>query len=356
MKEIVRPLEEAGRTGIDLPCGDGYVRRCYPILAAYVADNPEQTMIACCAKNRCYRCTCPRDHRGDLQVDPDRQPSETAHAVEARARGHTSVLYETQGLRPFGCPFWVDLPHCDISAALTPDILHQLHKGVFREHLMNWCLALVEKASVDSRYKAMPGHATLRHFRAGVTKLEKTTGKEHKDMEKVFIGVMAGLVNKKVMDAIVAIIDFIYYAQLTSHSTKTLEWMDDALERFHNAKQVFVDLGVREDFNINKVHSMVHYTTAIRELGTMDGYNTESPERLHIEFAKRAYKATNRIDFFRQMTTYLERRERVFKFDAYLHWSIPEYTDDRHIERDLTTVIGYVLFIYLSSFHRTNHT
>jgi hypothetical protein len=107
-------------------------------------------MIACCMRNRCCRCTCPRDQHGDLWVDPDRQPSETSHAAEAQALGHTSTLYQAQGLRPFGRPFWADLPHCDISAALTPDILHQLHKGVFREHLMNWCLALVEKAHVDS--------------------------------------------------------------------------------------------------------------------------------------------------------------------------------------------------------------
>ncbi|KAF8600174.1 hypothetical protein BDV93DRAFT_559654 [Ceratobasidium sp. AG-I] len=354
MKELVRPLEEAGKTGVDMTCGDGYIRRCYPILPAYVADNPEQTMIACCAKNRCYRCTCPRDQRGDHEVHPDWQPSETSHAVEAQALGHTSSLYDTQGLRPFGRPFWADLPYCNISTALTPDILHQLPKGAFREHLMNWCLALVEKANVDSRYnsgkthsvmkvgffpeKAMPPHSNLRHFRAGITKLEKTTGKEHKDMEKTFVGVMAGLVNKEVMDAVVAIIDFIYYAQLPSHSDITLKWMDDALTQFHDTKDIFIQLGVRDNFNINKIHLMIHYTMAIRELGTMDGYNTESPERLHIEFAKCAYEATNRIDLFRQMTMYLERRERVFKFDAFLHWAIPEYKDDRHHEKDLMSV------------------
>lgn len=67
--------------------------------------------------------------------------------------------------------------------------------------------------------------------------------------------------------------------------------------------------GIRTDFNINKIHSMIHYSEAILELGTADGYNTETPERLHIEFAKSAYKATNRIHFFQQMTTYLDRRE-----------------------------------------------
>lgn len=327
MKQIIAPLEQAGEDGIEMTCSDGYIRNCFPILAAYVADNPEQTMIACCRKNLCYRCTVARDQRGDFRKDPDRQPSDTAYALEARARGRTSTLYAEQGLRPFERPFWIDLPHCDISKALTPDILHQLHKGVFKDHLLKWCLQLVEKSAVDERYKWMPNHAKLRHFRAGITKLSQTTGKEHKEMEKVFIGVMAGLVPPDVLPVICALIDFIYYAQLPVHTDTTISWLDEALKRFHDAKDVFIRYGVRTHFNINKLHSMLHYSTSIRELGTLDGYNTESPERLHIEFAKRAYKATNRHDFFAQMTTYLERRERVFKFDMYLRWALPEYAD-----------------------------
>ncbi|KAF8600791.1 hypothetical protein BDV93DRAFT_546232 [Ceratobasidium sp. AG-I] len=338
MREVVRPLEDAGNEGVEMDCGDGFVRKCFPILAAYIADNPEQTMIACCAKNLCYRCICPRDQRGNLETHPDRQPSQTSDAVQAQAQGHVSTLYTAQGLRPFGTPFWTHLPFTNISTALTPDILHQLHKGVFRDHLMNWCLELVDNNDVDNRFKAMPSHSTLRHFRTAVTRLPNTTGKEHKAMEKVFIGVMAGLVHKDVMDVIVAALDFIYYSQLTVHSTITLRLMDDALHQFHAAKNIFVTRGVREHFNINKIHSMVHYSTAIRELGTMDGYNTESPERLHIEFAKRAYKATNRNDFFRQMTDYLERRERVFKFDAYLRWAVPEYDDPSRHEGTLMDV------------------
>jgi hypothetical protein len=38
----------------------------------------------------------------------------------------------------------------------------------------------------------------------------------------------------------------------------------------------------------------MHYVTCIRALGLADGYNTESPERLHIDFAKEAYRASNK--------------------------------------------------------------
>ncbi|CAE6475454.1 unnamed protein product [Rhizoctonia solani] len=346
MKEILEPLIQAGKDGVEMNCGDGYVRHCYPILAAYIADNPEQTMIAGCRRNLCHRCTVHRDKRGDLPESPPppRIPDHTAVALEAHDYGHTSALYDSQGLKPFGKPFWADLPHTNIFHCLTPDILHQLHKGVFKDHLMDWCLKLIKRTdgsadNVDYRFKAIPKHSALRHFSSGVTKLKQTTANEHREMQKIFTAVMAGLVPEDVLPAILAVIDFIYFAQLPVHTTATLALLDDALDRFHENKDVFIKYDIRTDFNINKIHAMSHYVEAILELGAADAYNTETPERLHIEFAKRAYKATNRKDFFNQMTTYLERRERVTKFDAYLRTIHPEYAArDSKLEKDLSNV------------------
>ncbi|KAF8596730.1 hypothetical protein BDV93DRAFT_405243, partial [Ceratobasidium sp. AG-I] len=64
MTEILAPLITAGRDGVEMNCGDGFVRHCFPILAAYIADNPEQTLIAGCQKNLCHRCIVKHDQRG----------------------------------------------------------------------------------------------------------------------------------------------------------------------------------------------------------------------------------------------------------------------------------------------------
>lgn len=64
----------------------------------------------------------------------------------------------------------------------------------------------------------------------------------------------------------------------------------------------------------------MHYTASIRLFGTTGGYNTEQTERLHIDYAKNAYDASNHRedDIFPFMCTWLERREKLFCFATYL--------------------------------------
>lgn len=46
----------------------------------------------------------------------------------------------------------------------------------------------------------------------------------------------------------------------------------------------------------------------------------ESTERLHIDFAKEAYRATNHKDEFSQMTKWLERREKILHHANFVTW------------------------------------
>ena len=55
---------------------------------------------------------------------------------------------------------------------------------------------------------------------------------------------------------------------------------------------------------------------------SLDGFNTESPEQLHIDYAKKGYWASNKKDYVQQMTVWLERQEAVARFCAYLDYVI----------------------------------
>ena len=72
-----------------------------------------------------------------------------------------------------------------------------------------------------------------------------------------------------------------------------------------------MDLGARKNFNLPKLHSLIHYTSSIQLFSTMDNYNTKQSECLYIDLAKNAYRVMNCKDEYPQMTAWLERRERI---------------------------------------------
>lgn len=327
VSKILASIAAAGRTGTPIACADGKVRSIWPIVAAYIADYPEQCLVACCMENRCPMCKVPPTARGNHEPHPQRNVAETLAILQEQERAssetaRTTSIFKDLGLRPVYSPFWADLPHTDVFEWFTPDLLHQLHKGVFKDHLVKWCTTHLGDNEIDARFRTMSDVPGLRHFTHGISAVSQWTGAEHKEMEKVFLGLVAGAADPRIIKAVRTVIDFIYLASLHTHTTASLVALQNALDDFHLHKNVFVELGLRNQthFNIPKIHAMEHYAAMILRFGTADGFNTESPERLHIDYAKDAYRASNRKDYLIQMVTWLHRQEAVDRFALYTQW------------------------------------
>ncbi|KAG6822258.1 hypothetical protein H0H92_014609, partial [Tricholoma furcatifolium] len=86
LRIILEPLIDAGKEGVKMRCADGYFRMTYPILAAYIADYPEQCLVVGCKENSCPICTVPPTARGDPIQSVPRDPEKTLQVLAAQSR------------------------------------------------------------------------------------------------------------------------------------------------------------------------------------------------------------------------------------------------------------------------------
>ncbi|THH32704.1 hypothetical protein EUX98_g1491 [Antrodiella citrinella] len=329
MGQILQPLEKAGREGVQMTSGSGEVRRCHPIYAIFVGDYPEQVLVTCVKYGDCPVCPTPRDELGSGTPEPLRGLDSILDAL-GKADEHPSVFAKAcldAGIKPVYHPFWQHLPYVNIYRSITPDILHQLYQGLIK-HLVAWLISAFGDAEIDARCRRMPPSHHARLFSKGISSLSRVTGQEHRDMCRILLGLIVdlrlpgGQSPLRLVRCVRALLDFLYLAQYKVHSTETLKLLKDARTRFHANKSIFIDLGIRTHFNFPKLHFADHYEDLIEAFGTTDNYNTQTTERLHIDFVKDAYEATNHKDEYVQMTIWLERKEKILLHERYIRWRL----------------------------------
>jgi hypothetical protein len=344
MGRITQPLKIAGQLGHNMTSGDGATRRGHPILACFAGDYPEQVLATCTKTGDCPICPVSHKELGENVCPGLRDLHCILQALEAFDEQEPAEWKRTCSeiqIKPIPMAFWMELPYSHIFRSISPDILHQLYQGIIK-HLIAWIQSAYSTQEIDARCRRLPPNHHIRVFMKGISKLARVSGKEHDQICRFLLGLIVGIPlpgNRSpscLVCAVRAIIDFLYLAQYPVHTSHTLDMMDKALDQFHQNKSIFIDLGIRTNFNIPKLHALLHYTQSIRLYGTTDNYNTEYTERLHIDFAKEAYRATNHKDEYPQMTHWLERREKVHQFQKFISWRVDVAPNQgaQHIQQD----------------------
>ncbi|KAJ7826125.1 hypothetical protein B0H14DRAFT_3725210 [Mycena olivaceomarginata] len=329
MSHILAPLKDAGITGIPMTSGDGVTRRGHPIYATFVGDYPEQALVTAIKTGECPTCEVPRDELGEDAAYPLRDLEKILDALDSLDSGPTAyaAACAEAGIKPIYHPFWEGLPYANIFQAISPDILHQLYQGIVK-HLIAWLTECVGEAEIDARCRRLPPNHNIRLFMSGISNLSRVTGKEHEQISRFILALIIdvklpnNLSPSRLLTAVRGLLDFVPLAQYPMHTSETLAHLDNSLQRFHDDKSIFVELGIRDDFNLPKLHSCTHYIMYIKLFGTTDNYNTEYTERLHIDLAKDAYRSTNFKDEFPQMTLWLERKEKIYRHERYIQWRL----------------------------------
>ncbi|QRV77137.1 leucine-tRNA ligase [Ceratobasidium sp. AG-Ba] len=314
MAEILASLKQASKDGVEMVCADGAVRRVHPIAAAHMADFEEQCMVACTYRTRCPICDVPHEGRGDGQGEASlRTRLQTLEALRHARQGYTWTRHHL-GIRPT-MPYWAKLPFATGHSSLVPDMLHQIHNGVFKNHLLGRWKHILGDETLDERLMGMPRFPGIRHFKTGISSFFKANwrGAESKAAGKILLPLVAESRPADAVRAARCLVDFMYRVHLPQLDDDDLAQLEKDLAEFHRVKDVFIAegaIGTEEGYDgIPKIHMLSHYVHLTREYGAPDGFNTEISERLHIDYVKLFYRLSNKVDPIEQMITMLQRRE-----------------------------------------------
>ncbi|KAK6971517.1 hypothetical protein R3P38DRAFT_3336719 [Favolaschia claudopus] len=266
LKYIFESLREGMTTPEVALSGDGHYRRVIYGLGPYIADYPEQVLLTCVVQGWCPRCTA--NHSNLDGVGGRRTEAHTRRlfkALDIQAMTHKSI-WDDYGVISDVLPFTWTFPRADIYN-LIADLLHQIIKGTFKDHLVTWVGQYVEAvhtkkraaqimADIDRRIAAVPPFPGLRRFPEG-RNFKQWTGDDSKALMKVYLPAIEGHVPPQMLRAFSAFLDFCYLVRRNTINEATLTAINGALARYHKERVIFEESGVCPNgFSLPRQHSL----------------------------------------------------------------------------------------------------
>jgi len=304
----------------------GNLRYCYTPIAAWIADTPEESLIAATSPKTSPITVAFSKQFGDPFRHPPRTAAITLAAIQTACAEHTPSNYKAflkvcrrLGLNGVTEPFWKPYPLSDPSEFINPEVLHHFHR-LFWDHDAQWCIFCAGAAEVDFRFSVLQTAVGYRAFTEGISKLKQVTGRDHRAVQRYIIGVIAGRVPRQFLVAIRALLDFRYLAQAPCFTDHSLCDLEKSLQEFHSNKDAIVRAGARKDaWTIPKLELLQSVVPSIRLSGAVMQWSADVTEHAHVQEIKVPARAGNNQNYYSQIARYLDRSEKCFRFDLATH-------------------------------------
>lgn len=327
---ILQPLKIGAAIGLMMSDPLGYLRYCFTPCAAYMVDTEEAIMLASVAGKTSHLTLASYKEFGDACQHPPRTGALTItqrHLIRSAvdpdadlaAYAREAMKYRLNGVDKV---FWRDWPGADPSTFLTTEPLHQWHK-MFWDHDAKWCIRAVGSAEIDFRFAIIPHRVGFRQFREGISKLKQVTGREHRDVQRYIVAVIAGAVPKDFLVSIRSLADFRYLGQAPTVTDTHCADITHTLAKFHAHKQAILDADARvgkgnkpiDNFYIPKLELMQSVVSNIRANGAIHQWSTDVTEHAHVTEIKQPAKSGNNQNYDSQICRTLDRMDKIRRFE-----------------------------------------
>ncbi|KAH8983937.1 hypothetical protein EDB92DRAFT_1936602 [Lactarius akahatsu] len=319
---LIVKFRDAAITGCFVADPHGRLRWSFPLSAAWIADLPEQHLISAVANSTSPHSLAITNQFGDVHLTI-KLIQDLTSCVDPWKPGTFQDKAKELGLNGVHLPFWCDWYLANPFHFLMPEILHTCHKFFF-DHPLQWCINAVGAFELDSHFRSLHPHVGFRHFGNGVVRVQQMTGREHCDIQRSIIAVIAGAIPPHFLHAIHALIDFIYQVQSPFLTESAISSFVDSLKEFHNEKAAITAAGARigtkgpiTHFNIPKLELWQHFACSMKMMGAPIQWTADVTERLHITEVKHPFRATNHCNFEEQCARILDRLERMKLFNFF---------------------------------------
>ncbi|KAH6869449.1 hypothetical protein BKA70DRAFT_1379649 [Coprinopsis sp. MPI-PUGE-AT-0042] len=309
LARIFEPLRAGMSTPEVVRCPDGHFCHAVYSIGPVIADYPEQVWLSGIVQGWCPKCTA-RPHDLDNPHARRRTHDKTDTLIQVY---DASILWTEHGIRDnivvkrFPC--------ADIHELMAPDLLHQVIKGAFKDHLVTWVMEYIEHT--HGKAKALEIIADINHraltFKEGRNFLQ-WTGDDSKALMKVYLAAIVGYVPDEMVQCIASFLELCYIFRQNTISTTALRLATLELAKFHQLREFFVETGMRSSCSLPRQHGLKHFLTSIPLFGSPNGLCSSITESRHITAVKEPWWQSSRYNALSQMLTIITRLDRLSAF------------------------------------------
>ncbi|KAG9310133.1 hypothetical protein JVU11DRAFT_9748 [Chiua virens] len=334
--KLLEEFIEFSKSGYLHVCHDGIERWLFPIILILSADYEEQCMMSL-IRGRLGKCPCPvclvpLEDLHDLSKSfaaRSREQAEAALDVWMGDRQRGEEMLKKLGLRPISNVFWLIRFSCDPYLAISFDILHALHLGLWGKHIFQEIKKILEsqgrdaQATVEKYVANFPSWRQLTHFKT-IINITFNDGNKIHDLAKVytyvtfdtqiFYSLLHVFKRNKVPEGYALLRMLKSYLELDGllsldvHTEHTLSMIEDELLKFNSVLEEYITLagrseiqGLKQDWDFPKAHLWKHAVRDIQHKGAARNYSTCPNESMHGALREAYHRRTNYRDVANQI-------------------------------------------------------